>query len=133
MCSTIRRNLQAPAGTFSSSRSLCYTCSFLNAAISISGPNSNFVTRDIFRCTSSNIIYWKKCSKCWNLTSVKMVDIYLTSLLNVITRFTDINDCVISPISGGNDSRKSRMINLLLHLIMHLLLFLSLDFVSLTF
>ena len=43
--SAIRQNLPAPAGSFSCSRALCYTCSFLNSATSIPGPKSNFVIR----------------------------------------------------------------------------------------
>ena len=41
-------------------------------------------------------------------------DRFAEHLRFVITQFTDMNDCAISPISGGNNSRKSRMIYLFL-------------------
>ena len=53
--------------SFSCSRARYYTCSFLNSATSISGPQSNFVIRHNFTCTSSNIIYCISCSKCCKL------------------------------------------------------------------
>ena len=67
VCSALRQNLPAPAGTFSCSRARCYTCSFLNSATSISGSKSNFVIRHNFTCTSSNIIYCISCIKCCKL------------------------------------------------------------------
>ena len=124
--SALRQNLPAPSGTFSCSRTRCYTCSFLNSATSISGPKSNFVIRHNFTCTSSNIIYCISCSKCCKLyigeTGQRLSDKFaehLRSVRNndvdkpVARHFNDVNHsisdmkiCAISPISGGNDSRK---------------------------
>ena len=124
--SALRQNLPAPAGTFSCSRARCYTCSFLNSATSISGPKSNFVIRHNFTCTSSNIIYCISCSKCCKLyigeTGRRLSDRFAEHLrsvrnddvdkpvarhFNAANHFiSDMKICAISPISGGNDSRK---------------------------
>ena len=120
--SALRQNLPAPAGTFSCSRARCYTCSFLNSATSISGPKSNFVIRHNFTCTSSNIIYCISCSKCCKLyigETGRRLSEHLRSVRNndvdkpVARHFnaanhsiSDMKICAISPISGGNDSRK---------------------------
>ena len=124
MRSALRQNLPAPAGTFSCSRARCYTCSFLNSATSISGPKSNFVIRHNFTCTSSNIIYCISCSKCcklyigetgrrlsdrFSVRSVRNndVDKSVARHFNIVNHsISDIKVCVISRISGGNDSRK---------------------------
>ena len=123
--SALRQNLPAPAGTFSCSRARCYTCSFLNSATSISGPKSNFVIRHNFTCTS-NIIYCISCSKCCKLyigeTGRRLADRFAEPLRSVrnndvdkpVARhfdaanhsISDMKICAISPISGGNDSRK---------------------------
>ena len=124
--SALRQNLPAPAGTFSCSCARCYTCSFLNSATSISGPKSNFVIRHKFTCTSSNIIYCISCSKCCKLyigeTGRRLSDRIAEHLRSVRNNevdkpvawhfnaanysISDIKVCAISPISGGNDSRK---------------------------
>ena len=124
--SALRQNLPAPAGTFSCSRARCYTCSFLNSATSISGPKSNFVIRHNFTCTSTNIIYCISCSKCCKLyigeTGRRLSDRFAEHLRSVrnndvdkpVARhfnaanhsISDMKICAISPISGGNDSRK---------------------------
>ena len=124
--SALRQNLPAPAGTFSCSRARCYTCSFLNSATSISGPKSNFVIRHNFTCTSSNIIYCISCSKCCKLyigeMGRRLCDRFAEHLRSVrnndvdkpVARhfnaanhsISDMKICAISPISGGNDSRK---------------------------
>ena len=56
------QNLPTTVGTFSRSRLRCYTCSFLNSAISISGPKSNSIIQHNFTCTSFYIIYCISCS-----------------------------------------------------------------------
>ena len=66
MCSALRQNLPVAAGSFSCSRARCYTCSFLNSATSVSGPQSNFAIGRNFTCTSS-IISCISCSKCCKL------------------------------------------------------------------
>ena len=124
--SALRQNLPAPAGTFSCSRARCYTCSFFNSATSISGPKSNFIIRYNFTCTSSNIIYCISCSKCCKLyigeTGQRLCDRFAEHLRSVRNKdvdkpvarhfnaanhsICDIKICAISPISGGNDSRK---------------------------
>ena len=124
--SALRQNLPAPAGTFSCSRARYHTCSFLNSATSISGPKSNFVIRHNFTCTSSNIIYCISCSKCCKLyigeTGRRLSDKFAEHLHSVrnndvdkpVARhfsaadhsISDMKICAISPISGGNDSRK---------------------------
>ena len=124
--SALRQNLPAPAGTFSCSHARCYTCSFLNSDTSISEPKSNFVIRHHFTCTSSNIIYCISCSKCWKLyigeTGRRLPERFAEHLHSVrnndvdkpVARhfsavnhsISDIKVCPISPISGGNDSRK---------------------------
>ena len=125
-CTKLRQNLPAPVDTFSCSRARCYTCSFLNSATSISGPKSNFVIRHNFTCTSSNIIYCISCSKCCKLyigeTGRRLSDRFAEHLRSVrnndvdkpVARhfnaanhsISDMKICAISPISGGNDSRK---------------------------
>ena len=127
MHSALRQNLPAPAGTFSCSRARCYMCSFLNSVTSISGPKSNFVIRHNFTCTSSNIIYCISCIKYCKLyigeTGRRLSDRFAEHLRSVrnndvdkpVTRhfnaanhsISDIKVCAISPISGGNDSRKT--------------------------
>ena len=124
--SALGQNLPAPAGAFSCSRSRCYTCSFLNSATFITRPKSNFIIRHNFTCTSSSIIYCISCSKYCKLyideTGRHLSDRFsehLRSVRNndidkpVARHFNAVNDCIsnmkicaISPISGGNDSRK---------------------------
>ena len=107
-------------------RARCYTCSFLNSGTSISGPKSNFVIRHNIACTSSNIIYCISCVKCCKLyigeTGRRLSDRFSEHLRSVrnndvdkpVARhfnaandsISDIKVCAISPISGGNDSRK---------------------------
>ena len=124
--SALRQNLPAPASTFSCSRARCYTCSLLNSATSISGPKSNFVIRHNFTCTSSDIIYCISYSKCCKLyigeTGRRLSDRFAEHLRSVrnndvdkpVARhfnavnhsISDMKICAISPICGGNDSRK---------------------------
>ena len=107
----LRQNLPAPAGTFPCSRARCYTCLFLNSATSISGPKSNY-------CIS--------CSKCCKLyideTGRRLSDRFAEHLRSIrnndidksVARhfnaanhsISDMKICAISPISGGNHSRK---------------------------
>ena len=61
-CSLYKIYRHHAAGTFSCSRARCYTCSFLNSAISISGPKSNSIIQHNFTCTSFYIIYCISCS-----------------------------------------------------------------------
>ena len=118
MCSALRQNLPVAAGSFSCSRARCYTCSFLNSATSVSGPQSNFAIGRNFTCTSS-IISCISCSKCCKLyigeTGRRLSDKFsehfrsvrnsmmLTSL-HVVRHFntanhsiSDIKVCEISP------------------------------------
>ena len=126
MHSALRQNLPVPAGTFSCSRARCYTCSFLNSGTSISKKISNFVIRYNFTCTSCNIIYCISSIKCCKLyigeTGRRLSDRFAEHLHSVRNNdvdkpfaqhfnaandsISDINVCAISPISGGNDSRK---------------------------
>ena len=94
--SALRQNLPAPAGTFSCSRARCYTCSFLNSGTSISGPKSNFVIRHI--CLSDRFAE--------HLRSVRNNDVDARHFNAANHSISDIKVCAISPISGGNDSRK---------------------------
>ena len=107
----------------------CYTCLFLNFATSISRPKSNFVIRHNFTCTSSNIIYCISCSKCCKLyigeTGRRLSDRIAEHLRSVRNNdvdkpvawhfnaanhsISDIKVCAISPISGGNYSRKRQV------------------------
>ena len=89
-------------------------------------PKSNFVIRHNFTCTSSNIIYCISGIKCCKINigetgrrlsdrfaehprSVRNndVDKPVARNFNAVNHsISDINVCAISPISGGNDSRK---------------------------
>ena len=122
----LKNDPETSAGTFSCSHARCYMCLFLNSATSISGPKSNFVIWHNFTCTSSNIIYCISCSKCCKLyigeTGQRLSDRFAEHLRSVrnndvdkpVARhfnaanhsMSDMKICAISPISGGNDSRK---------------------------
>ena len=106
MRSALRKNLPAPAGTFSCSRARCYTCSFLNSATSISGPKSNFVIRHNFICTSSNIIYCIPCSKCCKLyigeTGRRLSDRIVEHLRSI--RNNDVDKPVAGHFNTANHS-----------------------------
>ena len=104
----------------------CHHCSFLNSTTSIPGPKSNFVIRHNFTCTSSNIIYCisyiKWCKLYIGETGWRLSDRFVEHLRSVrnndvdkpVARhfnaanhsISDIKVCAISPISGGNNSRK---------------------------
>ena len=105
--SALRQNLPVPF----LAHARCYTSSFLNSATSISGPKSNFVIRHNFTCTSSNIIYCIYCSSSFaeHLRSVRNndVDKPVARHFNAANHsISNMKICAISPISGGNDSRK---------------------------
>ena len=106
VCSALRQNLPAPAGTFSCSRARCYTCSFLNSATSISGPKFNFVNRHNFTCTSCNIIYCISCSKCCKLyigeTGRRLSDRFTEHLRSV--RNNDVDKPVARHFNAANHS-----------------------------
>ena len=128
MHSALRQNPPAPAGRFSCSRAHCYTCSFLNSAIYLSGPKSNFVIWHNFTCISSNnlllccILYICEMGRrlsdrfAEHLHSVRSNDVDKPGARNFNTAnhsISDIKVCPILPISGGSDSRKSQEMRLI--------------------
>ena len=124
MRSALRQNLPAPAGTFSCSSARCYTCSFLNSATSISDLNPISLFGTILHAPPPTLFTAFLAVNVANFTSVNRADVYrfaehLRSVRNndvcipVSRHFNDanhsisgINVCAISPLSGGNDSRK---------------------------
>ena len=51
-------------GTFRCSRKVCYTCPHIVSHTFIAGPKSSLRITDHFNCTTSNVIYCIKCSRC---------------------------------------------------------------------
>ena len=51
-------------GTFRCSRKICYTCPHIISHTFIAGPKSSLRITDHFNCTTSNVIYCIKCSRC---------------------------------------------------------------------
>ena len=82
VCSALRQNLPAPAGTFSCYRGRCYTCSFLNSATSISGPNIEFrySAQLYIHLLQHHLLHLNVA----NFTSVKRADVYMTVLLDIL-------------------------------------------------
>eukprot|EP00061_Rhincodon_typus_P001925 g16143.t1 len=51
-------------GTFPCNRRRCYTCPYTSPLTSIPGPKKTFHIKQMFTCTSVNVVYCIRCSRC---------------------------------------------------------------------
>eukprot|EP00061_Rhincodon_typus_P002283 g17082.t1 len=63
VCSTLPTSPTTP-GTFPCNRRRCYTCLYTSPLTSIPGPEKTFNIKQMFTCTSVNVVYCIHCSRC---------------------------------------------------------------------
>eukprot|EP00061_Rhincodon_typus_P002574 g17922.t1 len=68
--STLSISLTIP-GTFPCNCRRCYTCPYTSPLTSIPGPKKTFHIKQMFTCTSVNVVYCICCSQCGHLYSVE--------------------------------------------------------------
>ena len=120
-------------GTFRCSRNRCNTCPYIVSHTSIAGPKSSVRITDHFQCTTSNVIYCIKCSRC-NLLYVgetgrrlgdrireHLHDVRTNDQTKPVSRHFNLpnhslSDFIVfglSLVTGDNDCRKTKEMRLI--------------------
>ena len=120
-------------GTFRCSRKICYTCPHIISHTFIAGPKSSLRITDHFNCTTSNVIYCIKCSRC-NLLYIgetgrrfgdrirdHLYDVRKNDLTKPVSRHFNLPNHSLSDfivfglflVSGNNDCRKTKEMRLI--------------------
>eukprot|EP00061_Rhincodon_typus_P005179 g24391.t1 len=86
VCSTLLTSPTTPS-TFPCNHKRCYTCPYTSPLTSIQGPKNTFRIRQMFTCTSVNVVYCIRCSRCGLLdigeTKQRLRDHFLQHLRSV--------------------------------------------------